>query len=349
MNNIILEHIKKYPLMEIRDVAKLIYQSEFGGGHMIPNPQMSLNRIQEEYRSLGKEALSVPSVIENIGNGLARIYLSCLDHGISANVLNEMFVYSANNKKGTVSGLEEKISLIISMCQEGELPYCIDDVMEFFEAWENDGYPAMSHSETYRQNYYPAYRVVEENFVKLYETVQKVKENASDTSPYIIAIDGMSGSGKSTFAKLLHETFPQSNLFHMDDYFLQPFQRTEERLAEIGGNVDYERFYQEIICHLGNPNGLTYQKYDCCTQTLNEPEFVPFKPLVIIEGSYSHHPYFKDTYNLRVFLEVDPEEQKKRILLRNGEWMLNRFITEWIPKENAYFEKFQIKDAATIK
>ena len=52
MKNIILEHIKKYPLMEIRDVAKLIYQSEFGGGHMIPNSQISLNRIQEEYKSL---------------------------------------------------------------------------------------------------------------------------------------------------------------------------------------------------------------------------------------------------------------------------------------------------------
>ena len=32
----------------------------------------------------------------------------------------------------------------------------------------------------------------------------------------------------------------------MDDYFLQPYQRTEERLAEPGGNVDYERFKEEI-------------------------------------------------------------------------------------------------------
>ena len=56
MKNIILEHVKKYPLMEIRDIAKLIYQSEFGGGHMIPNPEISLKRIQEEYHSLTPEA-----------------------------------------------------------------------------------------------------------------------------------------------------------------------------------------------------------------------------------------------------------------------------------------------------
>ena len=355
MKNIILEHVKKYPLMEIRDVAKLIYQSEFGGGHMITNPQMSLNRIQEEYKSLGTKALDVPSVVENIGNGLYRIYLSCLDYGISANVLNEIFVHSANNKKGSVAGLEEKIELVTGMCQEGQLPYYLEDALEFFEAWENEGYPAMSHSETYRQNYYPAYRVVEENFVKLYEVVRKVHKvlSVADTSntsvishkPYVIAIDGMSGSGKSTFAALLQETFPDSNLFHMDDYFLQPYQRTEERLAEIGGNVDYERFYDEIVSHLDDCHGLSYRKYDCCTQTLGDFEHVPWKPLVIIEGSYSHHPYFKEAYDLRVFLDISPEEQRERILLRNGEYMLERFISEWIPKENAYFEKYDIKRA----
>lgn len=360
MKNIILEHVKKYPLMKIRDVAKLIYQSEFGGGHMIPNPQMSLNRIQEEYKSLKPEALHVPSVVENIGNGLARIYLSCLDYGISAHVLNEMFVHSANNKKGTVAGLEEKIELVISMCQEALLEFDVDEVIEFFEAWENDGYHAMSHSETYRQYYFPAYRVVEENFVKLYEVVcrvNKVKDSLSVNNhalgttckPYVIAIDGMSGSGKSTFAALLQEIFPDSNLFHMDDYFLRPEQRTEERLSEVGGNVDYERFYDEIVSNLDNCDGFSYRKYDCCTQALGDFEYLPWKPLVIIEGSYSHHPYFKDAYDLRVFLEVTPDEQRERILKRNGEFMLGRFISEWIPKENAYFEKFDIKNAATIK
>lgn len=351
MKNIILKHIKKYPQMEIRDVAKLIYQSEFGGGHMIPNPQMSLKRIQEEYHSLGPEALAVPDVVENIGSGLYRIYLSCLEHGISANVLNEMFVHSANNKKGSVAGLEEKIKLVISMCQEGALPYSMDEVMRFFEAWAQNSYPAISHSETYRRNYFPAYRVVEENFVKLYQVVERVHKDLSNhpASPYVIAIDGMSGSGKSTFASLLHELFPESNLFHMDDYFLQPSQRTQARLNEVGGNVDYKRFYDEIVSNLRDDNGLSYRKYDCCTQTLGDFIHVPEKPLVIIEGSYSHHPYFKDAYDLRVFLDVSCEEQKERILKRNGEFMLSRFISEWIPKENAYFEKFEIKNAADIK
>ena len=152
----------------------------------------------------------------------------------------------------------------------------------------------------------------------------------------------MSGSGKSSLAAELHEAFPESNLFHMDDYFLRPSQRTQERLSEVGGNVDYERFFEEIICHLKDKAGLTFQRYDCCSLTLCEKIHVPWKPLVIIEGSYSHHPYFGDAYDLRVFLEVSPQEQRERILKRNGAEMLKRFESEWIPKENAYFKKFEI-------
>ena len=109
MNNLLLEHLNRYPLMEIQDIAKLIYQSEFGGGHMIADSQKSLKRIQEEYQSLDADVLNQPVVVESIGNGLSRIYLSCLEHLLSPDVLNEMFVYSANNKKGSIEGLEEKI------------------------------------------------------------------------------------------------------------------------------------------------------------------------------------------------------------------------------------------------
>lgn len=33
--DIIIEHTKKYPQMQISDLVKLVFQSEFGGGHMI--------------------------------------------------------------------------------------------------------------------------------------------------------------------------------------------------------------------------------------------------------------------------------------------------------------------------
>ena len=342
MIKILKEHLASYPNMEIQDVAKLLFQSEFGGGHMITDAEKSFKRIQEEYTSLQPDVTGALPLTEPIGSGVCRIYLSSLNQGLRAEILNEMFVRSANNRRGTIEGLEEKIRQFLQACQDKELPFDETDAMHFFANWKEQGYPAVSHSDTYRNAYHPAYRVVETCYAKVCEVICKIQ--ASKERPFLVAIDGMSGSGKSTLGELLHKNFPESNLFHMDDFFLRPHQRTPERLAEIGGNVDYERFKEEIIHHLNDKDGLAYQPYNCCTQSLETAVHVPWKPIIIIEGSYSQHPYFDDIYDLKIFCEISAEEQKRRIIHRNGENMWKRFAEEWIPKENAYFEAFKVKD-----
>ena len=52
MREYILEHLKRYPMMEIADMVKLLYQSEFGVGHMIKNPAASLERLERECQGL---------------------------------------------------------------------------------------------------------------------------------------------------------------------------------------------------------------------------------------------------------------------------------------------------------
>ena len=52
LEDCILEHIKRYPEMEIQDVVKIVFQSEFGGGHMIKDPSDSLNRLYREYENI---------------------------------------------------------------------------------------------------------------------------------------------------------------------------------------------------------------------------------------------------------------------------------------------------------
>lgn len=157
----------------------------------------------------------------------------------------------------------------------------------------------------------------------------------------VIAIDGMCGAGKSTLAELLHERLG-GNLFHMDDFFLQPHQRTPERMGEIGGNVDYERFQEEVLNHLPDVEGFTYGVFDCGTQCIARYVYVKQAEVNIIEGSYSLHPYFEDKADIKIFLSVDEEEQIKRISERNMKQQVQRFINEWIPKENSYFEKYDI-------
>jgi len=87
-----------------------------------------------------------------------------------------------------------------------------------------------------------------------------------------------------------------------------------------------------------------YRKFDCHTGKLSAPIEVVAKPLNIVEGVYSMHPTLVNRYDVKVFLTVDKELQQQRILMRNGPVMLQRFIKEWIPLENRYFQAYSIKE-----
>ena len=163
----------------------------------------------------------------------------------------------------------------------------------------------------------------------------------------ILAIDGSAAAGKSTLAERLGNLW-DCNVFHMDDFFLRPEQRTAERFAQPGGNVDYERFREEVLLPLQTGKPFSYRPYDCSTGTLAEPVAVTPKRINVIEGSYSHHPCFGDAYDLRLFLEVTPQRQRERILKRPA-FLHRRFFEEWIPMENRYHEAFGIAAASDLQ
>ena len=108
----------------------------------------------------------------------------------------------------------------------------------------------------------------------------------------LIAIDGNCTAGKTTLASVLEKAY-DCNVFHMDDFFLRPEQRTAQRYAQPGGNVDYERFQEEVLLPLNAKTFFSYRPFSCRTFALAEPVEVVPKQLVIVEGTYCLHPYFR--------------------------------------------------------
>lgn len=178
------------------------------------------------------------------------------------------------------------------------------------------------------------------------EIKNKIDELLAQKDMVVMAIDGKCASGKTTLAAKLAEVY-DCNVFHMDDFFLRPEQRTPERFAEVGGNVDYERFKAEVLITLQVGQPFSYRPFDCSTFTLADSVCVTPKKLNIIEGTYSHHPYFGDSYDLKILLTVDEETQRQRILQRPT-FLHKRFFEEWIPMENQYFDGFTIPSEADI-
>ena len=130
----------------------------------------------------------------------------------------------------------------------------------------------------------------------------------------------------------------------MDDFFLQMHQRTKERFETPGGNVDHERFLEEVLLPMNRGETFLYRPFDCSRMAVGEgTEIAPGK-LCIVQGSYSLHPALESAYDLKIVLSISPAAQAERILKRNGPQMLGRFMNEWIPMENLYFEATRIKD-----
>ena len=170
----------------------------------------------------------------------------------------------------------------------------------------------------------------------LESVIKQIDDVLTQKDTVIVAIDGKCTSGKTTLASKLAELY-DCNVFHMDDFFLRPEQRTPERFAEVGGNVDYERFQEEVLLPLRSGRSFSYRPFDCKTLTLSAPIIVTPKRLNSIEGTYSHHPYFGNPYDLKILLTVDDETQRRRIQDR-PEFLHKRFFEEWIPMENRYFD-----------
>lgn len=158
-----------------------------------------------------------------------------------------------------------------------------------------------------------------------------------------VAIEGGSGSGKTTLGRMLSDIY-DCTVFHMDDFFLRPEQRTPERFAEPGGNVDRERFLSEVLQPLSIGEPFSYRKFDCSSMSLGESVTVMPKKLIVTEGAYSMHPELASYYDFSVFLDISPELQKKRITQRNTPSLAERFFNEWIPLEREYFSAMNIKE-----
>ena len=138
------------------------------------------------------------------------------------------------------------------------------------------------------------------SFAALTDVFATIDKALSEHEHIILAIDGNSGSGKSCLADLLAARY-DCNVIHMDDFFLQPHQRTSERLKEPGGNIDYERFFGQVMSRLKTREEFQYQRYDCGKQELVGWITLTPKKLNIIEGVYSMHPLWNKLLDIRIF------------------------------------------------
>lgn len=330
MENYLEYHFRKYPKSTIQDFIKLVYQATFGTEHMISSPAVSLSYLKEEIAYLHPIGF-YEDLYDYISPDYVRVNLRVYKHyNLNVNLLNESFNQTAHvfvhNDKTFISELEILKNFLI---KKG---FDVSEFESYYHELEKQNFPSIHHSNTYRQNYFPAYRVIHQKFLTeelQYYQIRHYLESFDKSKVNFFSFEGRSASGKTAIADLLKKD-NDITVIPVEDFF-------DNSYDEIG--INSLRMIKEIFTPAVVSKQLKYKKYNQQTKTLEEAIIDNLSPIVVIVGIFSSNPILEEYYNGIIYLNIKEDAQRERLLKRNR-ILYNRLIDEWILKENNYFEKF---------
>lgn len=327
----LIYHLKKYPHLTIQDKIKLIYQGSLGPSHYLSNINKDdvIKHVTVEIRNNTKENVN-ENLYEFVSEKYLRINLLSLEkNNINLNSIIDSFVLSSNQ----------------STYNEEDLKANLANNLPFFE-YQDYNFKPVHHSDLYNHLYNPHYLLINNQYLDLSLRIKQLVNYINKKPDHsIIALEGKCASGKTTITNAIKNDY---TIIHCDDFFLKQNLKTEKRLSEIGGNIDYELLsitLKEIKKAWENKqSSITIKVFDCKEQKYYEKE-INLLSKVILEGVYSYHPYFQNLINGLAFVNLDDKTQMQRISKRP---LMYNFIHEWIPLENKYYNELDIASISDI-
>lgn len=339
------EQLRRHPAMAPQDLCKLCYQAAYGAEHLLEDLQGAWDFFTREFEQV---PASGEPLVETISRRICRVNLGAWKQaGLPGRWLFALFADTRFDAQG-YENLTELLQVAGKVLTQGAYEISLPEWNAYVAEYQALGMPSLRHTEQYRTREQPAYRIVSTNALRLLPVLQRLAQVQGQQRPYVIALDGRAGAGKSTVAEQLRRVL-DAGVVYMDDFFLPLDLRSRERLEQAGGNVHYERFAQQVLPKLHGAEPFAYDIFDCSRKDYYGQRQVEGTDWRIVEGSYSHHPQFGDYADLRVFVDVEPEEQLRRIQIRNGLEWAEQFRTRWIPMEEAYFSAYEIPQQADLK
>ena len=181
------------------------------------------------------------------------------------------------------------------------------------------------------------------------DNVKKIKNIIDErklTAPAVISIDGPCGGGKTTLAAEIEKELG-FNILHMDDFYL-PFQERDKNWMNIiAGHMDFNRLIENVLKPYKAGKKTNYVSYDCHSDKYLQEIPIDLGKILVIEGSYTSHPILDEYVDLKVFVDIDKDEQVKRLTKRNPD-VVDKFLSMWVPFENNYFESLKIKEKSDV-
>lgn len=159
--NILNDHLNRYPRIQFDDLYKLIFQAAMGSEHAVDDPHLAKRIIDDEIEDLTLEPID-PLVDRLSPDGLiVRVNLRpLLRAGGNPDTLLEAYIRTAGEHTGEQEMLQRYLDTSLAMSRSGKLPFAYDELHAHISAIEKTGFPVIHHSSIYEQAYKPAYRVI---------------------------------------------------------------------------------------------------------------------------------------------------------------------------------------------
>lgn len=152
---------KRYPLMEVQDLYKLIHQASMGSEHAVQDLDVTRAFLEREVDELADGPEEPIEDILSPDGRIARINLRpYLASNASLENLFDAFVRTANEFEGSTMRLKRYRSYAERFTGESSFGFSRTAIRAFFDQMEVQGFPAVHHSASYATAYQPAYRVV---------------------------------------------------------------------------------------------------------------------------------------------------------------------------------------------
>jgi para-aminobenzoate synthetase len=191
-----------------------------------------------------------------------------------------------------------------------------------------------------------------EHIKMITEAIQGLSKISS--RPIVVAIDGASGSGKSTIAQFLCRQLP-AVIVPLDDFFSADIPddqwnkfSVQERLENV---FDWNRVRAVALEPLRNNVPAQWHPFDFLagiqqdgTYPLKKEETIlnPAK-IIMIEGSYSSCSFLADLIDLTILIDVPVKERHHRLFIREDPTFLAQWHQRWDAVEIYYFEQIKPK------
>ena len=177
--------------------------------------------------------------------------------------------------------------------------------------------------------------------------------SAGRAEPFVVALDGRSGAGKTTLATVVANTLDRSDgpstvtviegdLFYAGGSAARWDTRTSvERADQV---IDWRR-QREVLHSLRTAGSAVWRAFDWHADDWDadtvplqaEPRRCEATPVVLLEGAYSARPELHDLLDLRVLLDTPVDVRRRQLLEREGEHYRADWEARWSAAEEHYF------------